>query len=137
MSWIWSVAPIPLILLLGTWLGAPDWLLERDILRAWLRPALALILPAAALLTAVLLYRIYQIPAVDPVFSPEEFARPVTAEERATFEMYRRAWLMLVLGNHRKAPQVPPASALRRRWRRNELPGKRHGSRLRSADRPS
>ncbi len=97
VPWIWSVAPIPLLLLLASWLRAPDWLLERNTLRAWLRPALALIVPAVSLLAAVPVYRVYEIPAVDPGFSPEEYARPATAEEKATFEMYRRASLMFVL----------------------------------------
>ncbi len=30
ISWLWSVAPIPLVLLLATWLRAPDWLAERS-----------------------------------------------------------------------------------------------------------
>jgi ABC-type transport system involved in multi-copper enzyme maturation permease subunit len=105
VPWTWSVVPIPLALLLATWLRAGGWLLERDTLRAWLGPILALMVPAVAVLTAVPAYRVYQIPAVDPGFSPEEFARPATAEERETFQMYYRASLMYV---PREAPKRAP-----------------------------
>jgi hypothetical protein len=37
------------------------------------------------------LYRVYQIPAVDPGFSLAEYDRPMTAEEQATFDLYRQA----------------------------------------------
>jgi hypothetical protein len=47
--------------------------------------------PTLAVLTAVPLYRVYEIPAVDPGFSPEEYARPITAEEAETVEIYRQA----------------------------------------------
>jgi len=87
----WSVAPIPLFLLLATWKRAPDWLLQRNRARAWLRPALALAVPTVSLLVAVPLFRVYQIPYVDPGFSPEEFARAITPEEEETSELYRRA----------------------------------------------
>ena len=66
VNWLWSVLPIPLALLLATRLRAADWLLERNNLRAWLRPGLALLIPAAALLVAVPLYRVYSVPLVDP-----------------------------------------------------------------------
>ncbi len=87
----WSLAPIPLVLLLATWLRAPDWILERNSLRAWFRVGVSLLVPAAVLLTAVPLYRVHQIAEVSPGFSPEAYARPITAEQRATVEMYQRA----------------------------------------------
>jgi len=104
VPWIWSVLPIPAALLAATWLRTPGWLLERNSLRAWLWPALALFLPGTAVLIAVPVYRVYEIPAVDPGFSPEEFARPATAEERETFEMYRTAGLTYVPISPRKLP---------------------------------
>jgi hypothetical protein len=88
---VWSVAPIPLVFFLATWLRTRDWLLDRNCFRAWLRPGLALIVPAVAVLTAVPLYRVYEVPAVDPGFSPEQYARPASAEARATADMYLRA----------------------------------------------
>ncbi len=91
VNWLWSAVPIPLALLLATRLRARDWLLERNTCRAWLLPGLALVLPTVALLTAVPLYRIYQIPAVDPGFSVAEYDRPMSAEEKATRELYRQA----------------------------------------------
>ncbi len=88
---VWSVAPIPWFLLLATWRRAPDWLLQRNRARAWLRPALTLAVPAVLLLVGVPLFRLYQIPYIDPGFSPEKFARAITPEEEETVEMYRRA----------------------------------------------
>jgi hypothetical protein len=90
---LWSVAPIPLALLFATWLRAPDWILERNTWRGWLRVGAALALPLVALLTAVPLYRVYQIPDVSPGFSPDEYARSMTptAEETKTADMYLRA----------------------------------------------
>ncbi len=91
VSWLWSMLPIPLALLLATRLRVRDWLLERNTFRAWLFPGLALAIPTVVLLVAVPLYRVYQIPLVDPGFSPEEFAREMTPEERTTFEQYEQA----------------------------------------------
>ncbi len=105
VPWIWSVAPIPAVLLLVTWLRAPDWVLERNSVRAWLGPALTLMVLTAALLTAVPVYRVYEIPEVDPGFSPAAFARPATAEELETFEMYRRAAWLYVPIKERELPE--------------------------------
>jgi hypothetical protein len=91
VNWLWSVLPIPLALLLATRLRTRDWLLERNTLRAWLGPALALVVPAAALLTTVPLYRIHQVPDIAPCFSVETYERPMMAAERATMDLYRQA----------------------------------------------
>jgi len=88
---VWSVAPIPLVLLLATWLRAPGWILERNSVKAWTLPLLSLAAPAAALLAAVATFRVFEVPAVDPGFSPEEYGRPLTAEEQVTAEMFQRA----------------------------------------------
>lgn len=91
VPWFWSVAPIPFVLLAATRLRTSDWLLQQKRPRTWLRPGLVVVLPTAALLTAVVQYRIHQIPYVDPGFSPEAYARPMTDEERETVELYRKA----------------------------------------------
>lgn len=96
LSWLWSLAPIPPVLLLASWLRAPDWLLERNGVRAWLRPIGLLFGAFVGLLTAVVLVRIYSVPSVDLGFSPEEYARPATPEETATLEMYRQAVALMV-----------------------------------------
>ena len=93
---LWSVAPIPLVMMLATWLRSRHWVLERNTPKAWLQVVVSLGVPAAILLTAVPMYRVYEIPEVDPGFSIEAFARPATAEERATADMYRRARDLLV-----------------------------------------
>ena len=82
INWYWSVLPIPLVLAAGNAPPRAAWLAERNTLRAWLPVALVLLLPAATLLTAVPLYRAYQIPAVDVGFPLEEFDRPPTPSEQ-------------------------------------------------------
>jgi ABC-type transport system involved in multi-copper enzyme maturation permease subunit len=91
VNWFWSVLPIPLAFLLATWLRTPHWLVERKTLRAWLPAALALFVPAAALVTAVALHRIYEVPSVTPGFSTEELTRPETAAEQAAIDLYQKA----------------------------------------------
>ena len=93
VSWLWSVLPIPLVLLLASRLRTRNWLLERNTLRAWLPPLLMLLVPAAALLMAVPLYRVYGVPAIDPGFSLEEYDRPLTPEEQITLNTYMHACL--------------------------------------------
>jgi len=92
VPWQWSILPIPVALLLATRLRTRDWLVERNTLRSWLLPTIVLVVPAVALLAAVPLYRIYQIPVVDPGFAVESYNRPMTVEERATLDLYERAW---------------------------------------------
>ena len=91
VNWLWSVLPIPVALLAATRLRAADWLLERNTLRM----AAAGFGPADSRRRAVLavpLYRVYSVPLVDPGFSPQEFAQPLTNDEEATFAQYDRAW---------------------------------------------
>ena len=91
VSWLWSVLPIPSVLLLASRLRTRNWLLERNTLRAWLPPLLVLLVPAAAILTAVPLYRVYGIPSINPGFSLEEYDRPLTPEEQVTINAYLHA----------------------------------------------
>ena len=114
VSWLWSVLPIPLVLLLVTRLRTRDWLLERNTLRAWLPPALVLIIPTAAILTAVPLYRVYSVPLIDPGFSLAEYDRPMTPEERATLELYQQASMRGTSPSHKDFE--PPTHAEEIDW---------------------
>ncbi len=87
----WSVVPIPLLLLAATRLRASGWLLERNTLGAWLPVVLVLVVPGVAIVSGVCVYRVVEIPLVEPGFSVEEFTRPASPEARRTAEMYRRA----------------------------------------------
>ncbi len=88
---VWSVLPIPVILLLATRLRTAGWMTQRNDLRAWLPPGLILVAPSLSLLIGVSVYRIYQVPAVDPGFSLADYTRPMTDQERATLALYREA----------------------------------------------
>ncbi len=89
---VWSVWPLPVVLLFATWWCAPDWIEERRGRRWLLRLGVSLGVPALLLLVAVPLRRAYQIPAVDPGFSVAEFTRPLTAAEQQTLDLYNQAW---------------------------------------------
>ena len=91
VPWLWSVAPIPLVLLLATWVRTPSWLLERNTFRAWLPTALTLAVPAVAIVAGACAHRVYSIPRIDPGFDLQAFAKPVSPEARATVDTYRRA----------------------------------------------
>ncbi|HUT90508.1 MAG TPA: ABC transporter permease [Thermoguttaceae bacterium] len=91
VPWLWSVAPIPVVLLLATFVRTPNWLLERKTLRAWLPTALTLAVPAVAIVIGACAHRVYSIPLVDPGFDVQAFAVPPSAEARATVDTYRRA----------------------------------------------
>lgn len=91
IPWIWSVAPIPVVLLLATWLRSRDWMLERASWRARLQAAAIVGLPAIALLVAVPFYRAYEIPWVDPGFDVVAFQQKTTTEEQKTADLYLRA----------------------------------------------
>ena len=93
VNWLWSILPIPAALLLATRLHTADWLLERKGPRTWLRPGLALLVPAVALSIAVPLDRIHQVPVLCPDFSFKEYQGTATPQEQATIEVYRRAWV--------------------------------------------
>ncbi len=92
VSWLWSVAPIPLIFLGATWLRTRDWLRERNTIRARLRATVSVAVPLAAIATAVCFFRAYEIPYVAVDLSTENFSRPRTPEEQVTFDLYQEAW---------------------------------------------
>ncbi len=125
LSWWWSVAPLPLAFLLATWLRAPDWLEERNTLRAWIGPALAIAIPTIAILAAVPPVRIYGVPKVDPGVSPiGANSTPAGAETLAT---YRRAIAALqpyvpLKEPAKEAPEQPPEQPAEERQDRAESP---------------
>ena len=97
ISWLWSLCPIPLVLLFATWLRTPDWILERNTWRGWLRIAAVLTSAFAAFVAAMAFYRVHQIPNGPPGFLPDEFARSIEPTEAAkqTADMFLRAAYLL------------------------------------------
>lgn len=125
---LWSVVPIPAFLLVATWLRAPDWILERNGWRAWLRLVALLSIPMIGLPVAVAVYRVYEIPAAVPGFTPDRVLQPVTAEQTETATMYRRAIALRVPMKDSNVPSptnydrlnvaddAPPLTAAERSW---------------------
>lgn len=91
LNLFWTAAPIPVALLLATRLRTADWILHRNTVRAWLRPAGVIVVPAVAILFAVPLMRVHNIPLVEPILQAGEYQREPTAEEQATEAMYQQA----------------------------------------------
>jgi ABC-type transport system involved in multi-copper enzyme maturation permease subunit len=88
----WSMAPVPLILLGATWLRAPDWLLERTSLRARVQAFASIVIPLGIITSAVIAYRINEIPKFDPGFSLEAFLQPPTDREQKARAEYATAY---------------------------------------------
>jgi hypothetical protein len=94
VSFLWSVWPIPLVLLWGTWLRAPDWIGENKRWSARGRLVATLLVPAVPLLIAVPLYRVHQVPDVSPGFYPTQYETEIKANLAAgtvTADLCRKA----------------------------------------------
>jgi len=92
-----SVWPIPLVLLLATYVRSADWMLERTGWRPWLKLGSALLASVMLVVAGVGYYRVTEI-EVTPELKNNGIV-PIlrtaiespTAEERQTADMYRRA----------------------------------------------
>ena len=94
ISLTWSVLPIPFVLLFATWLRAPDWISENKRTRARLKVAAVALLPALAILIAVPIHRVHQVPETSPGFDVQEFRDHIDAiwpDAHETAELYRKA----------------------------------------------
>ncbi len=93
VPWIWSVLPIPLVLLAATLVRSSDWVLERHTSQAWLKLALIVGLPLAAIASYVPFHRVHEIPATPWLATAlADYTHPVGATEKGILELYRRAW---------------------------------------------
>ncbi len=92
---IWSVVPIPVILLIATRVRTRGWLIESNTLRSWLPVVLILVVPGTAILSGVCLYRAYSIPWVEPGFDVAAFTAPTSPEAVETGNMYFHAHQLL------------------------------------------
>ena len=95
---IWSVAPIPVLLLFATRIRTRGWLIESNSFKSWLPVALILLVPSAAILSGTALYRAYSLPFVEPGFDVAAFTAPASPEAVKTAETYRRASDALLAG---------------------------------------
>jgi hypothetical protein len=104
---IWfSIAPIPLCLLLATWLRAPDWIVEQATWRSRLRAAMSIGGPLAAVGIAVICYRVFEVPQVKLSFDPAAYRRPPSAAAVRTSELYCEAYTLMA-----PVPQVESVDA--------------------------
>ena len=110
VPWILSVLPLAVGCLLVTWFRTRSWMLDDHRRQTWTLPAISIIAAVACAYFGTGLFRVYQVPWVAPVYasadgtnpsanirdglSDEQRTRllsPVTAKEKETFAMYRRA----------------------------------------------
>ncbi len=63
----WFVLPIGVVTMAATWLRAPDWIVGRNSPRAWLAPAMALVVPLGLVLFTLPQARLAQI-ALPPTY---------------------------------------------------------------------
>ena len=90
LSWLWTAAPIALVLLWATWRRAPDWVRENATWQARRRAAFTVIVPTVVLCLLVGFYRVHQIPLESPGFDPEQFEANLS-EAFATGDLYTQA----------------------------------------------
>jgi hypothetical protein len=113
----WSVAPIPILLLVATWLRVPGWLLERRGWRSWMPLVALLLVPFVGLPLSVASFRIYEIPDTGPGFAPEQVVRPVTRDQAETGAMYRQAIAALAMNHDQsRRPSDSPVSHAMQGW---------------------
>ena len=95
MSFWWTVLPIPQVLLWATWLRAPDWISENERWSARGKAAAAVLVPALALMIAVPMYRVHEVPVESPGFDVPEYEAQIKAKLEAglaTAKMYEDAY---------------------------------------------
>jgi len=88
-----SVLPLPLIFLVVTLVRVGDWMEGRNTWRAWWKVGVVGLVPVACVVFGVMVYRVYEIPAVELNFFDEDIPQPATESERATAAAYERAIL--------------------------------------------
>ncbi|HVX14615.1 MAG TPA: hypothetical protein VHC22_25735 [Pirellulales bacterium] len=81
----WSVAPLVVALFAASWLRCDGWLLERNSLRAWLPPALALFVPVVCVLTLVPVYRVWEVPVSEVAIDVPSMSRAPVSDAARRF----------------------------------------------------
>ncbi len=88
---LWSVLPIPVVLLIATRVRTKGWMLESNRPKSWLPAVLVLLAPGVAIVAGVCLYRAFQYPWVEPGFDVAAFTAPASPAAVETAKMYVRA----------------------------------------------
>ena len=110
---IWSVVPIPLVLLVASWAGVRDWMCERTGVRVRLKQMLTLVIPALAILAAVIAFRWTEIPYLQPTFT----TRPLTPAERTAAKTKGEQYLLAMVSFKPGDLNLPPDL----KWQDNHL----------------
>jgi hypothetical protein len=93
----WFVLPIAAALFAATWLRAPDWLIERNALWAWIGPVLAVVVPLAVMVLSVPSARLAQLhaPVGEDVWEVNQLATGLQqsreSSDAETVALYERA----------------------------------------------
>ena len=90
-SWLTTVLPIPFVLLLATWLRAPDWVAENTTWPARCRAAAVVLVPAALIVSMAIRDRVNQYLDVPLNFDLAAYEAQMTDASRETANLYRRA----------------------------------------------
>ncbi|MBN2215806.1 MAG: hypothetical protein JW719_00380, partial [Pirellulales bacterium] len=112
IDWLWSVAPIPVALLVATRLRTSDWMLGRADWRAWARSIIVPIATIVVIFAVIPFHRLYSVPKVVLDFPPEA-ASQATPEDFATARMYAEAIAIFVY-QARENNQEEPENVIER-----------------------
>lgn len=112
IDWLWSVAPIPVALLVATRLRTSDWMLGRADWRALARTLIVPIATVVVIFAVIPFHRLYSVPKVVLDFPPEA-ASQATPEDLATARMYAEA-LAIYVDQARESNQEEPENYIER-----------------------
>jgi hypothetical protein len=89
---LWSVAPIPIVLLIASRASVRDWMVERTGRRVRWKTTLILCIPAIAIGAGVIGFRSVEIPNIEPQFPGLNMTPEQLAAAKAKGTAYLRVW---------------------------------------------
>lgn len=99
----WSTLPIPIALMLATWLRAPGWIAEKESWRDLRLPWAAVVIPAILSMVAVPFYRAYEIPLTDTYRGAAFRMSQRTETTHLTFALHEQALHQFQVGDYSAA----------------------------------
>jgi hypothetical protein len=116
VPWWWAVLPIPAVFMWATWLHAPNWVRDGGGRRGWARLAASVLMPVGTILIAFVLYRVYQVPATDPGFSPSDLQQRLESNAAGDLARYEEAGLTIAFKSWTAPPDTSPYMEENLRW---------------------